>query len=132
MKTINFSTGPGQPFWSLPVHALAPWIGRLRSSLGHAPRTLGALRAPQPPVHGSAAACSQAASNDPVFELRMPGQPGRRDLPASPTILLRVVREADPAIEADCAGRMVISGRMADVCAELDRMALRAGAHGEP
>ncbi|MDB5869992.1 MAG: hypothetical protein JWP96_2324 [Polaromonas sp.] len=41
---------------------------------------------------------------------------------------LRVVREADPAISPDCAGRMVISGRMADVCAELDRMALRATA----
>ena len=39
---------------------------------------------------------------------------------------LRVVRESDAAIKPDCAGRMVISGRMADVCAELDRMALQA------
>ncbi len=42
---------------------------------------------------------------------------------------LRVVRESDTAIKPDCAGRMVISGRMADVCAELDRMALQAAAN---
>ena len=42
---------------------------------------------------------------------------------------LRVVRESDTAIKPDCAGRMVISGRMADVCAELERMALQAAAN---
>jgi hypothetical protein len=36
---------------------------------------------------------------------------------------LKIVREFDPGVGASCAGRMVISGRMADVCAELDRMA---------
>jgi len=36
---------------------------------------------------------------------------------------LKVVREFDAGISSSCAGRMVISGRMADVCAELDRMA---------
>lgn len=40
---------------------------------------------------------------------------------------LRVVRELDAALDVGCAGRMVISGRMADICAELDRMELRAG-----
>ena len=35
---------------------------------------------------------------------------------------LRVVRAFDPGVAPSCAGRMVISGRMADVCAELDRM----------
>lgn len=35
---------------------------------------------------------------------------------------LRVVREFDSAISPSCAGRMVISGRIADVCAELERM----------
>jgi hypothetical protein len=29
---------------------------------------------------------------------------------------------AENGPRSDCAGRMVISGRMADVCAELDRM----------
>ena len=37
---------------------------------------------------------------------------------------LRVVRVLDAACHASSgAGRMVISGRMADVCAELDRLA---------
>ena len=36
---------------------------------------------------------------------------------------LRVLRVVEPQTPASCAGRMVISGRMADVCAELDRLA---------
>jgi hypothetical protein len=35
---------------------------------------------------------------------------------------LRVVRIAEQGDAAHSAGRMVISGRMADVCAELDRL----------
>lgn len=41
---------------------------------------------------------------------------------------LKVVREFEAGISSSCAGRMVISGRMADVCAELDRMAQREAA----
>ena len=41
---------------------------------------------------------------------------------------LKVVREHDAAVSPTCAGRMTISGRMADVCAELDRMAQREAA----
>ena len=41
---------------------------------------------------------------------------------------LKVVREQDAAVSSTCAGRMTISGRMADVCAELDRMAQREAA----
>ena len=36
---------------------------------------------------------------------------------------LRVVRVVDGGHASASAGRMVISGRMADVCAELDRLA---------
>lgn len=38
---------------------------------------------------------------------------------------LKIVRELEAGVSPSCAGRMVISGRMADVCAELDRMAQR-------
>ncbi len=38
---------------------------------------------------------------------------------------LRVVRLAEDDVRSDCAGRMVMSGRMADICAELDRLAER-------
>jgi hypothetical protein len=36
---------------------------------------------------------------------------------------LRVVRVVEPCAPRSTAGRMVISGRLADVCAELDRLA---------
>ncbi len=36
---------------------------------------------------------------------------------------LRVAREVDAHQHRHSAGRMVLSGRMADVCAELDRLA---------
>ena len=45
------------------------------------------------------------------------------DLPTAPTKPLRVVRIAeDGANSPNGAGRMVMSGRMADICAELDRL----------
>lgn len=43
---------------------------------------------------------------------------------------LRVVRVAEAGPSAATAGRMVISGRMADVCAELDRLAAMETATG--
>ena len=42
---------------------------------------------------------------------------------AVPAIPLRVVRVLEPSASRAVAGRMVISGRLADVCAELDRLA---------
>lgn len=46
--------------------------------------------------------------------------------PAPPLRVLRVVDGSS----RHCAGRMVISGRMADVCAELDRLAAREAQRG--
>jgi hypothetical protein len=40
----------------------------------------------------------------------------------SKQLALRVLRVAENGEAPNCAGRMVISGRMADVCAELDRL----------
>ena len=42
---------------------------------------------------------------------------------------LRVLREFEPGASPACAGRMVITGRMADVCAELERMSQTQQAH---
>lgn len=42
---------------------------------------------------------------------------------ARPAPALRVLRVLEPHQPRTAAGRMVISGRMADVCAELDRLA---------
>ncbi|MFM2111589.1 MAG: hypothetical protein RLZZ271_249 [Pseudomonadota bacterium] len=40
-----------------------------------------------------------------------------------PVRTVRVVRVNEPGMASHSAGRMVMSGRMADVCAELDRLA---------
>ncbi|GEM_PF-5950202 len=50
---------------------------------------------------------------------------GKIDTKTPPLSRLRIVREFDPTTSPACTGRMAISGRMADVCAELDRMAQR-------
>jgi hypothetical protein len=42
---------------------------------------------------------------------------------------LRVLREFEPGASPACAGRMVITGRMADVCAELERMSQSQRSH---
>lgn len=50
--------------------------------------------------------------------------------PAARTARLRVVRVFEGPQPAAAAGRMVISGRMADVCAELERLAALETAAG--
>ena len=46
----------------------------------------------------------------------------------APQRTLRVLRVVDAGQSRNAAGRIVISGRMADVCAELDRLAMRESA----
>jgi len=57
---------------------------------------------------------------------------GARAVPAGPVrpLPLRVVRVLEGSQAAASAGRMVISGRMADVCAELERLAALEAAAG--
>jgi hypothetical protein len=124
MRIVNFSNAATQPFWAVPVQALAPWLAPLKNSLSRtgflptAKRLAGALR--KPFVAGTA-----TPNAYPAF-VRAPGEILQPCQATASRGGLRVVRESDPAIKPDCAGRMVISGRMADVCAELDRMASRA------
>ena len=130
MRIISFSHAPMQTFWTTPVQALAPWITRIRHSFGHgagpamAQRMARTAQAPFLPSHA-------VASNDAIFKVssEMVDLPRIPMKPKSVQSTLRVVREMDAGIKSDCAGRMVISGRMADVCAELDRMALQAAGH---
>jgi len=127
MRIISFSHAPMQAFWTVPVQALAPWISRIRHSFGQsevpsiAQRTAGTAQHSFLPRNAT-------ASNDAIFDVypEITGQPRFPMSPEPARNVLRVVRESDAAMLPDCAGRMVISGRMADVCAELDRMALQA------
>ena len=117
MRIISFSSAAVQSFWVLPVQALGPWMNRIKDSIRHVAQGDVDSR-----VH-ALTSVARVASNEAVFA--EPMQQHSAALRAAP---LRVVRESDVALGAECAGRMVISGRMADVCAELDRMALRADA----
>lgn len=56
------------------------------------------------------------------FRVRMPETGNAAPGHASPG--LRVLREFEAGTSPSCAGRMFISGRMADVCAELERMSV--------
>lgn len=53
------------------------------------------------------------------------GAEGQNRITPKPLRVLRVVETGQPRTSV---GRMVISGRMADVCAELDRLAAREAA----
>ena len=148
MRIIGFTNAAASPFWITPVQALVPWLSRIRSSLGDSLGHLADLPPAQPevaqdvqrkvqreakPVRREADGTpaftpGTAASNDPVFAMwpQAARRPGTTPPEALHSSALRVVRESDAALKADCAGRMVMSGKIADICAELDRMALRA------
>ena len=144
MKIIGFSHPVASPLSLLPDPALGPWLQRLKDLLGPGADELPVPQEASCPIDAMppftpAFTPGMAASNDAVFGAlpqaqRRPGQPGRPGtalcVPAPPG-LLRVVREADAALQADCAGRMVMSGSIADICAELDRMAQRAACIAE-
>ena len=77
---------------------LAEWIERCNRPASQNERAVGCFE-PSP--------AASADTNDLRMATRLP---------------LRVLRVVD-GTPRQCAGRMVISGRMADVCAELDRLA---------
>jgi hypothetical protein len=124
MQVVNFSQFPYlAPLFS-PINTLASWLTRSASAkrlvppanapLAHQRMTLPFAREgssnrklPVGPVSSFKSAVFEAGAGD----------------PAGPR--LKVVRELDEAASPTCAGRMMISGRITDVCAELDRMAQR-------
>ncbi len=104
-----------------PVQALAAWFVPAQKQVQPVLRTR-----------------TRPARARPAGHCLFPRQPPRRRVkpptpasqaPKRPTpSRLRIVREFDANVSPGCAGRMVISGRMADVCAELERMAQREAA----
>jgi hypothetical protein len=86
-----------------PLQQLAGW-------LAGAP-----LRSPKRIAPAPVAACSGSRGRSTWRPAARGALPSRRPL--------RVVRVVDGCQAPASAGRMVISGRMADVCAELDRLA---------
>ncbi len=117
---------------SQPIHTLAQWLHPRRCTPAHSPahaaRTPGvrheglsscAVASIVPEVAGSASGstgCQPAARmHSASCATTGPGAASRRGT-------RRPVRVLHPASRSE-VGRMVISGRMADVCAELERMA---------
>jgi hypothetical protein len=93
----------------LPLQNLVAWFAG-------APARAHAAPTPQPSTNGPRRACC-----GPAPQRRPHARQGRA---------LRVVRVLESNHASRGAGRMVISGRMADVCAELDRLAALEAAAG--
>lgn len=110
---IHFFTTSMPSLLAAPLQLLTTWFVPVQ----RASRQRRAVAEPQQMVlpftsEKSGAGCDGAA-------YAPPGKPGAR---ASLRSGLRIVRVFDSAVSPSCAGRMRISGRMSDVCAELERM----------
>ena len=117
MGIVSFSHSSTLAMLLAPVQALAAWFVPVQDRSGRfaaparAQRASGQLALPF--ASGAATAPRESA------------QAGKTRPNRTTPSRLRIVREFDANVSPACAGRMVISGRMADVCAELDRMAQR-------
>lgn len=99
-----------------PLRTLAQWLvtgGRRTSHVPHA-------RPPIGDAHGGAITGGRAHFH---------WAPSKLDANRPAPKPLRVVRVVEASHGPSIAGRMLISGRMADVCAELDRLAALEAAH---
>lgn len=111
MGLASYSRSPILSALLAPVQVLAAWFVPSQRISSKFSVPAGAQQFPQqlglPVSSGSATKSGKISSKKPAFHR------------------LKVVREFDSGASPACAGRMVISGRMADVCEELERMAHR-------
>jgi hypothetical protein len=121
MGIVSFSHSPILSILLAPVQALAAWFVPMQDRSGRfsaparAQRASGQLALP----------FASGATTAPRESAQISKSTPKGTTPSR----LRIVREFDANVSPACAGRMVISGRMADVCAELDRMAQREATH---
>jgi hypothetical protein len=95
-------------------HKLLLGIHRLLSGqASSAEKSLNWASAPQLPVQ---APCKASSRNSEAHATPSSGPFAKKVMP------LRVLRVLEKGQPRSCAGRLVISGRMDDVCAELDRL----------
>jgi hypothetical protein len=108
--------------WASALHGLKGWLAAGKNqALHHTLATAASYRELQSPSRGACTTSSRASR--PATGLQPFAHAPARPTPRTVSRPLRVVRVVDTASAAANAGRMVISGRMADVCAELDRLA---------
>ena len=77
------------------------------------------------PVKGRVEPANYTMVNAPCSRQTVAKNACAGQLPKPSISRLKILREFDPGIGRTYAGRMIISGRMADVCAELERMEQR-------
>jgi len=132
-STAYFSSGNVAGLWAPLQGFLSWWVSRPlnKENKNEAANRLTArpaqqaLAASSMPLHHRGASgvkpltCFQVRS-----KLRAPAGGQDSDTHGKAPSRLRILREFEPGASPACAGRMVISGRMADVCAELDRMTI--------
>ena len=101
----------GPSFLLSPIHALMAYFLPASAGSAHVRRAVDSTVCQHTPV------LSHPVPK-PTYPMR-----GRKAVDNSPVQRLKVVRQFEPGVSRSCAGRLVISGRMSDVCAELERMA---------
>ncbi len=126
MGIVSFSQSPMLSILLAPVQAVAAWLvpAQSASSRFAVPAGQRALNQLVLPI----ASTSTTVRRRPASAHTAAAKSGKTASKTPALSRLKVVREFDSAVGPACAGRMVISGRMADVCAELERMAQREAA----
>ena len=123
MGTFSFANAPVLSILFAPAQALAAWFVPAQKASRQFAVPAGAPRMPSQlalPFSSTGTSAGTFSGCRPVA-----AKPAGINSKAPTPSRLKVVREFDSAVGPACAGRMVISGRMADVCAELDRLAQR-------
>jgi len=120
MGIVSFSHSPLLSLLLAPAQTLAAWFVP-------APGRSGRSSAPARAQHANGQLILPFSSVT-AHSSRETAQAGKAKPQTRTPSRLRIVREFDANVGPACAGRMVISGRMADVCAELERMAQREAA----
>lgn len=125
MGIVSFSNSPVLSVLLAPVQAVAAWFVPARNTVSlfaaaaPTPRTPKQLALPfASPIAPAGCSGRRRAANGHSAGIKV----GRNASKFPAVSRLKVVREFDSAVNPACAGRMVISGRMDDVCAELERM----------
>lgn len=119
----HFSSGSIWPIFGAPLQGLlslfVPQQGAAANSASSAPQHAPRYSPPHARIHARSIDSSRWLRGNTQVALKQVYNLGQQHCASR----LTVVRQFEPGVSPACAGRMVISGRMADVCAELDRMA---------
>jgi hypothetical protein len=128
MGIVSFSHSPMLSVLLAPVQAVAAWFVPTQSTTSLFAVPAQSQRTPKQlalPFAPTGSTVRRRAPNGHSVSTKI-----GRNTSKLPTIShIKVVREFDSAVSPACAGRMVICGRMADVCAELERMVQHERTH---